>query len=343
MSREVPGYEFLCKGGFGCSSLWLGSDHLLYIEGSGLLFPVREKYRRIRYSDIESIAMARTSMRVTVAILLTLFATLTIGSSLSLLDGGTQFAVGKFLLGFLLLSSVAAIVLLIRHLIKGPSCLAEISTCIGSVRPRPLRRWQSAVRAIDRLEEKIRDARGVAEDRGSLPNAGSPALPSDPQRSVLHAWERKLCGIAGALSFALSLLLMAMVVLQWTGGAAVVGLSLLALSAVSALFTALARSSRRRIFPELALALWFLFFLLSLLFLGGLIQFVVLAATRTELVTDVFAFAEMFGRIREISPDGVANAFLLAGGAMAVTSMMVVVASIGGARSANNVSSGGSA
>ena len=69
MSERLPGYKLLCNGGFGCSSLWLGKDHLLYIDGSGVLFPVRERYRRFAYADIDSLVLAKNSVRGVVSLI----------------------------------------------------------------------------------------------------------------------------------------------------------------------------------------------------------------------------------------------------------------------------------
>ena len=43
------------------SSLWMASDHLVYVKGSGFLMPFTEEYKRFRFDEIQCLSVVRTS------------------------------------------------------------------------------------------------------------------------------------------------------------------------------------------------------------------------------------------------------------------------------------------
>lgn len=326
MSERLPGYELLCKGGFGCSSLWLGQDHLLYIEGTGLLFPVHERYRRFRYADIESVTLQRNSVRSVGGVLLTVVVVIAAGCIATMWPFDRERAVISDVgLGLLLGTLLLAMVLLVRHLSRGAGCVSEVVTRLGRVQPRPLRRWRFANSALSRLEERVRAERGDDEWQVKDDGAG--------QACGLSGWSLLACRMTGGISLLLSGLLVAMIVLGLAGKGVAVLLSILALLAVSSLQAALAMVSRRGTRMELRLSLWSLLVVFSLILIAGLAQFGVLAATRPDLATEMLAFAQMFGRVEELSPDAVATLFLLLSVGSAVISAMILVLTSGAAHS----------
>jgi hypothetical protein len=323
MSERLPGYELLCKGGFGCSSLWLGQDHLLYIEGTGFLFPVQERYRRFRYADIKAVTVKRNSVRSVGAVLLGLIVLATVGCTMALLSaGGERAVISDIALGVLLGTLLLSALLLVRHVFRGEGCVGTLTTGLGRVQPRPLRRMRVASAALPRLEERMRAERG---DEASTVDAEEAV-----KTSALSGWSLLACRMTGGISLALASLLTGMVVLGLTGKGIAVLLSLLALLAVSALLVALAAISRRQgVRIELRLCLWSLLVAFSLILVAGLIQFGVLAATRPDLATEMLAFAQMFGRLQELSTDAVATFFLLLGVCGVVISLLILTLTFG--------------
>lgn len=327
MSDQLPGYELLSKGGFGCSSLWLGADHLLYIEGDGLLFPLRERYRRFAYRDIESVVLARNSVRLVGAILLGLPIVVSVGCMASLVASSADFGNVRagLLLGALIVVAVAGGWLLARHILRGPCCIAELVTCASRVKPRPLRRWRAAQAALPKLQEKIRQARATGNGgTARRENAGSTPR---PRSQGLEGWALLVYRLTGAASLIAAAAVVAMIVLGLSGDAMAVLTSLIALLAVAALFFSLAAISRRgrsaRI--EIRLLLWTLLLAQAVLFVAGVVQFAVLSATRPDQVAGMFGIAKMFGQVADLAPPAVATLFLLLAAAIAVLSVLILL------------------
>ena len=324
MSKSLPGYELLSRGGFGCSSLWLGEDHLLYIEGTGFLFPVHERYRRFSYADIDSMNVEQNYVRPVGAVLLGLVELVAVGCMVAFWSaGGGGTVLGDIGLGVMILALIVAAGLLLRHLVRGAGCVGELVTRSGRVQPRPLRRWHSARKAMARLEERVRAERAGSERpvRGSAEKGAM--TPGLPRRSLL------ICRLAGGISLLLSAVLVAMVYLGQSGKVVGVLLSTLAMLAVSALLISLATISRRQVRVELRLTLWSLLVVFALILVSGLVQFSVLAATRPDLATEMLAFAQMFGRVRDFSADVVVTFFLLLGISGAAISALVLTLTSG--------------
>ena len=324
MSERLPGYELLCKGGFGCSSLWLGQDHLLYIEGAGFLFPVHERYRRFRYEDIESVTVERNFVRPVGAVLLGLIEVVAAGCIVAMWSaGGERALIGDIGLGVLIATLLLAAILFLRNLSRGAACVGELVTQVSRVQPRPLRRWRAATAALPRLEDRVRVQRGDAEWTLNQTR--------DEDTPTLSGWSLLVCRMTGGISLGLSALLVAMIVLGLAGKVVAVLLSILALLAVSALLAALAAISRREVLIELRLSLWSLLVAFSVILGAGLVQFGVLAATRPDLATEMLAFAQLYGRVQDFSSDAVATFFLLLAGCGAVISVMIMMLARGSA------------
>ena len=60
MTNTFENYTLLAGSHGRRGSLWKGPDHLLVIEGGGVLFALSEQYRRIDYANIQSLGLVRT-------------------------------------------------------------------------------------------------------------------------------------------------------------------------------------------------------------------------------------------------------------------------------------------
>src|SRR5215212_5206770 len=60
MIKTFQDYTLLAGGHGRRGSIWRGPDHLLVVEGSGVLFALTESYRRIDYENIQALSLVRT-------------------------------------------------------------------------------------------------------------------------------------------------------------------------------------------------------------------------------------------------------------------------------------------
>jgi len=155
----------------GVSSLWLGPDHLLLVEGRGYT----ERYRRFYYRDIASIVTRNTpSFTVGIIALASLLALSTVAVATASVDARPY---------VLVIAMLPAALALAVHVIRGPSCRSEISTAIQTA-PLPFRRWRAARKAIARIRERIAQAQPVAAPADEAPPAPAaepaPAGPPEP-------------------------------------------------------------------------------------------------------------------------------------------------------------------
>lgn len=142
------------------SSLWVGRDHLIYVQGSGYLIPLAEVYKRYRFEDIQAISISKKS-RIGAAILYALGLLSFAGPLvlvLALIDEG-DFGMGSAVsISILALGALLFTRLLLRHLILGPTCVCDLQTSLSRDRIRPLGRFHSARQCVDILAEKIQSA-----------------------------------------------------------------------------------------------------------------------------------------------------------------------------------------
>ncbi|MEX0323870.1 MAG: hypothetical protein AB3N63_17055 [Puniceicoccaceae bacterium] len=134
---------------FAYQKLYLGEDHLLVSDGYMV-----EQYKRLYFADIELIALSRTS---TFALINAVFG---VGLVLGLiLVAGFQdnpeaaWTLGIFFLG------MPFLVLLI-NLIKGPSCMLEITTGVQQLKIRCVSRERKARSILKRTVPMISQAQG---------------------------------------------------------------------------------------------------------------------------------------------------------------------------------------
>jgi hypothetical protein len=154
--RRLPGRS---RHWMGYTTLWLGPDHLLLVDGRGY----SEIYRRFYYRDIASIVTRGTGTAgVWSAILGLLLLGVAAAAAFTVPDGRAWWAIpGAPLLLFLVV-----------NIARGASCVAHITTPIQTA-PLPLRRWRAARRALSLVRERVAEVQrpldASPEQDGALP------------------------------------------------------------------------------------------------------------------------------------------------------------------------------
>jgi hypothetical protein len=144
---------------------------LVYVRGKGWLLPYSEDYKRYRFEDIQALSVVRRS-RLGGSLIYSL-GLLAFGGLLSLsfaLMSGSGFGGGTaFLVSILALGTLLFAVLLVRHLILGPTCYCEIQTNFSQDRLLPLTRYHAAREIIAGIEGEIREVQAtrIAEEVGA--------------------------------------------------------------------------------------------------------------------------------------------------------------------------------
>jgi len=154
MKKAFEDYRYLAGGSGVSGSLWEGPDHLLFIDAGGFLFAYSETYKRIDYAKVQTINIARTSTFGWIAAalsILVLLAGLIFASLLSRSGAAATTGAGVCLLVVLFVA-----ILLIIHLVKGPTCVVKLQTAVQVVRLKPLKRLRSAQAVIARITELCR-------------------------------------------------------------------------------------------------------------------------------------------------------------------------------------------
>ncbi len=174
MKKQFGAYRRLARGRYSCSSLWLGPDHLVYVQGTGFLIPFVEEYRRFAYRDVLAISTAPTRAATWWGILGGSGAALAgLLIWLAIDRGGAGWVAAIFLAPVL----IVCLTTLILNLALGPSCQCRLQTAVGSVRVRTLSRTRAADRAIADLRPLILEHQGGAtiaaedQDQGRLTGA----------------------------------------------------------------------------------------------------------------------------------------------------------------------------
>ena len=164
----------------------MGPDHLVYVKGEGFLQAFTEEYRRYRYRDIQSFSVAGTS-RIGLTVLY-LLGVLFFGGILALTIGlRDDDPMGLAMIVFL--SVLAAgltlfLLLLLRHLILGPTCTCDIQTNLKKDRLRPLNRLHGTRQSLSELEGRISSAQeyllsssdGTASSDSVITKAAQPVM-----------------------------------------------------------------------------------------------------------------------------------------------------------------------
>lgn len=167
------------------SRLYLGRDHLIRVETGWT-----ENYRRFYYNDILAIVVSNTIAFVAWMIALGLICLIFISFGVVVHDLGARIT-------FAIIAAVFGILLLV-HLLLGPTCRATIQTRVGKEELPSLRRLRTARKVIALLKPRIQAAQGdlnVDEVRQGLLPVGHGILSStqaqeavSSYRGAIHAW-----------------------------------------------------------------------------------------------------------------------------------------------------------
>ncbi len=151
MKKSFGEYTRLAKGAFGCSSLWAGKEHLLYVKGSGIIWPISETYRRIRYSDITALTAAPSpgsiiwiSVSAAWLLMLGIPAIVTAFNSSEI---AISITLGIF--------AIPGLIALLYNLIRGRTCVYAVETASGILKIRTANRLKVARKVSRELSHQI--------------------------------------------------------------------------------------------------------------------------------------------------------------------------------------------
>ena len=159
MKKQFGPYRRIARGLLGCSSLWQGPDHLLYVRGTGLILPFREEYIRFAFKDIQSVAIAPTRIGTIVTVVsATIAAAAMVAGALLFWAAGDAVmqAFYKVMAALCAALAVIALPLCLVNLALGPTCHCAVQSEGQSHRLRPLRRLRRARKVAAALAATIR-------------------------------------------------------------------------------------------------------------------------------------------------------------------------------------------
>ena len=144
-SRRRPGFVALT---IARASLWLGKDHLLYVETNGYT----ENYKRFYFRDIQAFTICRTNGRSVSNCVLGAIA------GLLLLVGLTTQSTGG-IIGFGIAAIVAGLIPIGINTALGPTCLCQLRTAVQTEH-LPIARVHGARKILERIRPMIAAAQG---------------------------------------------------------------------------------------------------------------------------------------------------------------------------------------
>ncbi len=201
MKKSFGDYRLLAGNSGTRGSLWEGPDHLLYIESSGVLLPTKETYKRVDYSKIQTLGLGRTRSYFWTALWLIALLALCVWGGLAVTN-----TVGRAIFGSI---SVLLLVILIQHLVKGPTCVCKLQTSVQVLRLKPLARLRVATRCVARITELCQQAQGQVQVGELPPDPLAPVASERPHGvklpfagSAWLRWGMPLLLISGLLTAA---------------------------------------------------------------------------------------------------------------------------------------------
>ncbi len=313
MKKQFGEYQRLARGVFGCSSLWRGGDHLLYVRGKGFLIPFSEEYLRIRFADIQALVIVGTSGRLLSGILYGLGALLfggLCGLIMSLREPGELGPLVIMLL-FPLPLVLLCLVLFVRTLLLGQRCLVDVQTSLKKERLRMLTRLPVARAVLDSLEEDIRK---VQENLPGVDGGASfQARGGSEQDQVIT---RRLMIPASALpAFVASLIMGGLMLFQVHVESAVVvwTTQVMGVLLVPLILFAIASSVRHLTADGLRFVLWGLAASLFAIGSGGVVYFVATAVENPAVTVSIAVYIKAFATVNSDTTLGFYLYFLIMG------------------------------
>ncbi|MFV1994111.1 MAG: hypothetical protein ACC661_01645 [Verrucomicrobiales bacterium] len=182
MKKRFGDYRRLARGSFGCSSLWAGPDHLVYVRGTGFLLPLVEEYKRFRYEDVRAITMTGSSFAFWMLIL---SAAAAVSSAAGIFLPDYEELAGQVVVSIFLGPILfAGLFILVWNLVRGSSCRCCIETSVGQVRIRPVSRLRVFERVLAELEPLL------LEHQQAVASIQPPELPGGQRREGAVAGTR---------------------------------------------------------------------------------------------------------------------------------------------------------
>jgi hypothetical protein len=135
-------------GLLGSGSYWIGPDHLLIVTTA---FPF-ETYRRFFFSDIQAMICQRTRTGTIWTIALAAWAAISLSLCLVFTFQSPDSSVA---IGFWIFSFVVSSISLLLNQLRGPTCVAHLSTAVQTTVLPYLTRWRKAQRLLNELRPLI--------------------------------------------------------------------------------------------------------------------------------------------------------------------------------------------
>lgn len=164
--RKLKGFS-----SFAYQKLYLGKDHFLVSDGYMV-----EQYRRLYFADIQLVTLSKTAYYTI------LNAVFGIGLLIGLIMVAASWSnpTAAWTLGFFFVAIPAAMLLV--NLIKGPSCMLEMTTGVQHLKLRCVSRQRKAKSILNRTLPLIAKAQGretplSSEELAAGSNQGSDASP----------------------------------------------------------------------------------------------------------------------------------------------------------------------
>lgn len=147
MKKSFENYTVLTGNHGRRGSLWKGEDHLLAVEGRGVIFPYSEHYRRVDYKNIQAITHVLTKRYwIILFALLIPMLLLAGGAALAL---STEKAPIAITLGVIFLPFLG---MLTWHMALGKTCVCTLQTAVQNLRLKPLTRINKARQVMSEIQ-----------------------------------------------------------------------------------------------------------------------------------------------------------------------------------------------
>jgi hypothetical protein len=165
MTNSFENYTLLAGSHGRRGSIWRGPDHLLVVEGGGVLFALSETYRRIDYENIQAMSLVRTQRYGwLLAAFISPLALMAVILLIMILAGAgsTQVTAVTIIFGVPLL--LVPFILLVVHVARGRTVRCTLQTAVQNLRLRPLTREAKAQEVMANITGICREYQG-----GTLP------------------------------------------------------------------------------------------------------------------------------------------------------------------------------
>ena len=158
------------------TSLWLGKDHLLFVESNGYT----ESYKRFYFRDIQALMVEKTQTFKIVNVVFTIPLGICLASGLATQSTGLKI--------FLFIVAGFLALILTVNLWRGQTCRSFLRTAVQIEQLPPLSRIRRAQKVFNRIRPLIAEAQGGELSPATIPNlireqvrTTAPQFQGDPQ------------------------------------------------------------------------------------------------------------------------------------------------------------------